>query len=464
MVEPMRSPRRRRLIAAAAATQAVMLVAAGIVAFHLLRHRFALSIQDAVYARNDRAIDHVADALRELKAPVLSYGTWEWERAQTIIEQAPVPTNAYACLIDAHGNILCHPGLRRDPALRGKNLGGIPMDPPNHAPRLVIADADADHPAHGRARFIGQGTQFISAMAVPEVGARVAIVQPESGLLSLGQAGTREAGWILGASAATAAFLTLALGITLSARYERVLRGHNREIDREVHERTDRTLATRNALILGLAKLADYRDSDRGAHLDRICAYSAILAEQLRGRFEEIDATWVQRLKLAASLHDIGKAGVADSVLLKPGELSDSERTAMRRHPVIGADNLLALRRQIGDDPLLNMAIQVALEHHERWDGKGYPLGLRGDQIAIAARIVAVADVYDALTSARVYKEAFSHEKACAVIREGRGAQFDPRIVEAFEHVSDRIDQIRLARPLPAPPSSDADPSERRAA
>jgi HD-GYP domain-containing protein (c-di-GMP phosphodiesterase class II) len=204
------------------------------------------------------------------------------------------------------------------------------------------------------------------------------------------------------------------------------------QLEAEVLRRVDQSMSTRDALILGLAKLADYRDTDTGTHLERIAEYAELLARELAKTDTSIDEPFIRRLRVASSMHDIGKVGVEDAVLLKPGKLTDAERARMQRHPVMGADTLLAIREKMGNDELVDMAIVVTLEHHERWDGKGYPLGIEGEQIALAARIVALADVYDAMTSQRVYKAAMPHDAAMATIVQARGTQFDPRVVDAF--------------------------------
>jgi len=147
---------------------------------------------------------------------------------------------------------------------------------------------------------------------------------------------------------------------------------------------------------------------------------------------------------LASAMHDIGKVGVEDAVLLKPGTLTEAERARMQRHPIMGADTLLAIREKMGHDELVEMAIVVTLEHHERWDGKGYPLGLGGDQIQLPARIVALADVYDALTSRRIYKAAMSHQDAMAIIVKERATQFDPWVVDAFIACSAKFAEARM--------------------
>lgn len=197
-------------------------------------------------------------------------------------------------------------------------------------------------------------------------------------------------------------------------------------------ERQAQTIRSRDTLIFAMAKLAESRDSDTGEHLERIAAYSRILAEQLRVSRPELTDQWIHDLQLASSLHDIGKVGVPDAVLLKPGKLTPEERTQMERHTSIGAEALDAIVARQTDDLLLVMARNIAAAHHERWDGAGYPHGLRGEEIPLEARIISVADVYDALTSKRVYKPAMTHAEALALIVAGRGTQFDPQVVDAL--------------------------------
>lgn len=215
----------------------------------------------------------------------------------------------------------------------------------------------------------------------------------------------------------------------------------------EFRDELERRLAIRDAMITGLAKLADYRESENGRHVDRMSEYAALLARRLMPVFKEINEGWVRHVRVAASLHDIGKFGVPDAVLLKPAPLDDDERAMMERHVSLGADTLLAVRRRLGHDDLMDMSVQVALEHHERWDGAGYPLGMRGEHIPLAARIVAVADTYDALTSRRTYREAVSHERAAIEIARGRGTRFDPRICDAFLAAADEFNRIRTRVP-----------------
>lgn len=244
----------------------------------------------------------------------------------------------------------------------------------------------------------------------------------------------------------TAALLIVASVLAtmiFARRYDTKIHQMNDDLERAAQDSSRRALQIRNGMIFGLAKLADYRDTDTGQHLERISQYCAMLAHELMDDFPEINQAWIEKLRVASSMHDIGKVGIPDYILLKPGALTATERKIMENHPIIGADTLIAIRRRSGDDELLNIAIQVTLSHHERYDGKGYPFGLSRDQIPLAARIVALSDMYDALTSKRVYKAAMSHEEAKRIIREGSGTQFDPKIVNAFIRIQRKFDDTR---------------------
>ncbi|RMH26465.1 MAG: HD domain-containing protein [Planctomycetota bacterium] len=228
-----------------------------------------------------------------------------------------------------------------------------------------------------------------------------------------------------------------------SRRYQDAIERANRDLKSEVERQVAEGLAKRDALIFGLAKLADYRDTDTGAHLERIGRYARLLADQLRTVHTEIDDAWTERLVLASSLHDIGKVGIPDSILLKPGSLTPEEREIMQTHTLIGADTLMAIRQKMGADPFLDMGVEIAMQHHEKWDGTGYPFGLMGETISLAARIVAMADFYDAVTSERVYKPAMPHEEAHNLILSLRGSHFDPQVVDAYLACAARFDAIR---------------------
>lgn len=200
-------------------------------------------------------------------------------------------------------------------------------------------------------------------------------------------------------------------------------------------ERTQELSITRDASILGLASLAETRDNETGGHILRTQNYVRILAEHLSTLDKyhaELDYRTIDLLYKSAPLHDVGKVGIPDAILLKPGKLTDEEFDIMKGHAQIGADALAVAEQQLGSNSFLQIAREISLSHHEKWDGSGYPNRLQGEAIPLSGRLMALADVYDALRSKRVYKPAFSHEKARDIIVEGRGSHFDPAVVDAF--------------------------------
>ncbi len=215
------------------------------------------------------------------------------------------------------------------------------------------------------------------------------------------------------------------------------------------------SLESRDLTIFVLAKLAESRDRDTGYHLERIREYCRVLCEELSQwpkYREEIDGEYAQLIYLTSPLHDIGKVAIPDQVLLKPGRLTAEEFEIMKTHALFGAQTLEAAALAHPEAKFLAMAHDIALSHHERYDGKGYPRGLSGEQIPLCARIVALADVYDALTSKRVYKARFDHETARSLLLEGRGTQFDSDIVDAFLRSEEQFIEIRTRF---APPDTD---------
>lgn len=192
---------------------------------------------------------------------------------------------------------------------------------------------------------------------------------------------------------------------------------------------------TRDVTILALASLAEARDNETGAHIIRTQYYVKALAEELQGTEkyrQQLDDETVELLFKSAPLHDVGKVGTPDAVLLKPGKLNDEEFAIIKQHPMIGADALARAEEQLGSTSFLRFAREISATHHEKWDGSGYPKGLKGEAIPLSGRLMALADVYDALISKRVYKPAFSHDKAKQIILDGEGRHFDPEIVAAF--------------------------------
>lgn len=205
-------------------------------------------------------------------------------------------------------------------------------------------------------------------------------------------------------------------------------------------------LETRDVAIFAMAKLAESRDPETGAHLERVRSYSRVLAQHLAGaeKFrDEITPEYARLIYQTSPLHDIGKVGIPDCVLLKPGRLSDREFEIMKTHAELGAQTLDAALRQFPGVQFLQMGRDIAATHHERFDGTGYPNKLAGEQIPLCGRIVALADVYDALTSKRVYKASMAGDVAKGIIVGDSGTHFDPAIVDAFLQNEDRFDAIR---------------------
>jgi putative two-component system response regulator len=234
------------------------------------------------------------------------------------------------------------------------------------------------------------------------------------------------------------------------ARAREALRSRNAWLDTEVRRRMYQNLAMQDVVLRALACLAEARDHETGRHLLRTQRYVRGLAEELSSLPRFVDYLTPDRIDLyvkAAPLHDIGKVGIPDSILLKPGKLTPDEWTVMRSHPSIGAE---AIRRAVAEQPdtsgleFLEVAAEIANFHHEKWDGSGYPAGLAGERIPLCARLMALADVFDALTSKRVYKEKFDLERSAAIICEGRGTHFDPDVVDAFVARKDEFRRIAL--------------------
>jgi len=192
-------------------------------------------------------------------------------------------------------------------------------------------------------------------------------------------------------------------------------------------------LETQSELIFSMAKLADYRSEETGLHLDRVQEYTLLLGLYLAEHHPDMGVTisLAKEISKVSPLHDIGKVGIVDSILNKPGPLTDEEFEKMKNHTLIGGDLISEIYVKTKSIPM-RLAFEITMYHHERWNGEGYPAGLSGNGIPVAARIMALADVYDALTTDRVYKQAFDHEKAKSIIMEEVGSHFDPRIVEAF--------------------------------
>ncbi|MEW4489094.1 HD domain-containing phosphohydrolase [Thalassoglobus sp. JC818] len=223
-------------------------------------------------------------------------------------------------------------------------------------------------------------------------------------------------------------------------------------VDDQLQQKNEETLLamnelvrTRDAIIFGLAKLAESRDPDTGQHLERISLYSVRLATALRKnpKFQStVNGEFIRMIGISSVLHDIGKVGVPDSLLFKQGPLTTEERVQIQIHAKIGSECIHQIERRLGNSDFLAMARDIALNHHEWWNGRGYPNRIQKTDIPLAARIVAVADVYDALASRRIYKRAYSHEECVRMICNNSGKQFDPEVVQAFLTITTQFQDI----------------------
>jgi len=229
-------------------------------------------------------------------------------------------------------------------------------------------------------------------------------------------------------------------------KYQRRLEDDNQALEDRVRERTAQLERTQQVTMFSMARLAESRDPETGEHLERMRRYVREIAIEM-GSWPKYDGTidsgFVEILYYSSPLHDIGKVGIPDQILLKPGKLTREEFDIMKTHTLVGGDTLKAADEEAGGNSFLMMGRDIAYFHHEKWDGSGYPYSLSGEDIPLPARIVALGDAYDALTSKRPYKEPFSHEKSRDIILEAGGSHFDPDVINAFKARDSRFTTIR---------------------
>lgn len=433
--------RRLTLILVLGGLQALLLGVAWFYTFNKIRREFASVIERQVLENNARTASEFAELIESQVSGSIEFGSTDWDRVQSMVESLDLSAEGFACLIDEDGKVLCHPDLRTDLSLRDVSLGDLTLARSDGSAGLV---GEVEGNARGMLSIPFDGTHYVATQTLEGLGARLLVHQPERGLVRASEQATAHVTRIAVLTLVVTSALYMGAMLFVMRRYESRVERINAGLEQEVERRFGQSLATRHGLIIGLAKLADSRDTDTGAHLDRISVYSAMLAEELsKSRRSEIDDDWVECMRLASTLHDIGKVGVPDRVLLKPGKLTPEERIEIERHTIVGAEALSAIRDRLGEDDLVSMSLDIARWHHERWDGNGYPDGLAGESIPIAARVVAIADVYDALTSERVYKAAMTHEDAVRIILGDAGKHFDPDICVAFSRIAENFNIIR---------------------
>lgn len=216
---------------------------------------------------------------------------------------------------------------------------------------------------------------------------------------------------------------------------KKTLKNYNDNLESLVKEKTQTVLELQNAVLMTVAELVEFRDDITGGHIERTTEYLKILVNALLEYSEYRDTvlSWdIDLLLLSAQLHDVGKIAIRDGVLLKPGRLTDEEFEEIKQHAAYGVSILKRIEQNTSNSAFLNQAKILAGSHHEKWDGSGYPSGLKGEQIPLQGRLMAIVDVYDALTNERPYKRAFTHEESVDIIRKESGKHFDPRLVEVF--------------------------------
>lgn len=223
--------------------------------------------------------------------------------------------------------------------------------------------------------------------------------------------------------------------ITAMKEAEDELARYSKQLEDMVAEKVKETSEAQMATIFALVKLAESRDDETGAHIERTASFCRLLAEKASGLPQYasvIDEEYLATIYRASPLHDIGKVGISDLILLKPGKLTPDEFAIMKTHVEIGYQTLKSVDKRYMNNAFIQMGLEITRYHHEKWDGSGYLAELKGEEIPLSARIMALADVYDALRSKRVYKPAYSHEKSIAIIKEGRGNHFDPTLADLF--------------------------------
>ena len=372
----------------------------------------------------------------------------DYQRLASIVSRIEMPNNGFICIVDSLTGMTICP-LAGETNFTKANLADVIFYPirsgSNSEPSALldtISNRLDQRTALGRMEFKGFD-HFVSAEYLPQINSILVVGQQRNSLIAKTSGAMMYAKRIVFAVTLSIGIACLGMFLSILNRQEVQAKSVEKGLEKQVSRRERELVQTQNAVIFGLAKLAESRDNDTGDHLDRIKSYVTILASDLASIDPEIDEAFVNNLALASSLHDIGKVGIPDSILLKPGRLSVEEREVMELHTLIGGECLEAIQARLGyNNVFMHTARQVAYYHHEKWTGEGYPHGLREEEIPLVARIVAVADVYDALTSKRPYKQPMSHLESKSIILSGSGSHFDPEIVSAFLRHEDKFESI----------------------
>ncbi|MCA9065463.1 MAG: HD domain-containing protein [Planctomycetaceae bacterium] len=429
---------KHSLVLILAALQLCVLVAGCVWLGTWLESRLTLALRQQVLDDNAQVAAQLGRMIELMRPANFERGTSEWTQLQEIVEGISLPNDGFVCIIgNADGRLICHPDLRKSGRTEPMSPAMAMLNSNQTQQQIQMADGQGWS-------TMPDGNHLIAVRNLQAFGVRVLAHQKEAGLVTAVRRMIRPVMPVGLAIAALMTLLEISAAVCLINRYENRLALMNEQLEDLVEVRTRALMKTRNAVIFGLAKLAESRDTDTGDHLDRIQSFVTILARQLRPVCPELTEDVIANLALASSLHDIGKVGVPDAILLKPGKLTSTERAEMEQHAKTGAECLSAIMNQLGEDDFLSTSHDVALCHHERFDGTGYPQRLRGREIPMSARIVALADVYDALISPRCYKAPMPHAEAREIILLNRGRHFDPVVVEAFLRSEQQFEAICL--------------------
>jgi response regulator RpfG family c-di-GMP phosphodiesterase len=428
--------RKSQLIEFLAGAQLICLALALVCFAGWLQRKLERIVRQQIISENQLIAEQLSKFIELAHPNPVEFGDENWLALQQEIENIRLPNDGYACIAESGtGKLICHPSIRTTPGLRELVVVNtmLRVDGSESTVREAVQAASANGSrAVSGSLGVGSAVEVISVARLASLDGILLVHQSE--------AATRQAiaalmtpikgiGLVVGV---VLIVLSTKVSIAILRRYENRLAEINENLESLVQARTRSLMRTRDAIIFGLAKLSESRDSDTGEHLDRIRFYSTELTVSLASFDESVSPELIQTIGLASSLHDIGKVGVPDAVLLKPGKLDQDERRQIEVHPQVGEQCLGAIQERLGEDGFLSLAKEICAYHHEKWDGTGYPYGLAGEQIPLSARIVALADVYDALRASRPYKEPMSHPKAREVILAGVGTHFDPKVVEAF--------------------------------
>ena len=410
-----------------------------------------LVIRRQIATSNHALVAQSALQIQSMHLSDVHPGSRDWGRLQSLVETTKIPNHGFLAVVDAEtGTYLCHPSANENPEINQQTWPSS-IEPSSEMSGQAVPSTSALHdPQVSLVLNTKSGIDIVNGCYLEELDVIVLVCQRYSFAMAVNAVLTQPLSKVGFTLTLIIGLIGTSLSMLILRRFESHVDKTERELERRVAARSKELIATKGAVIFGLARLAESRDNDTGEHLDRIRKYVSILARHLSQTNSEIDEEFISNLGLASSLHDIGKVGIPDAILLKPGELDRNERSIMELHTVIGGECLEAIGNRLGESDFLQMACQVAYWHHERWDGMGYPHGLSEERIPLVARIVAVADVYDALTSRRPYKQPLSHEKSRLIITAGSGSQFDPEVVDAFLAHEAEFEAISLKHQHPA--------------